>query len=96
MSYFPKSEYKLLGYKKSKTKNKKYDAILENKTTKKIKNIPFGDNRFENYHDKTGLNLYPKLIHGDKKRRKAYKARHKKDVRIGYYSAGYFAFNKLW
>jgi hypothetical protein len=96
MSYFAKSEYKLLGYRKSKRTKKKYDAILQNKNTKRLKHIPFGDNRYQNYHDKTGLNAYPNLIHGDPKRRKSYKSRHAGDMKDGYYSAGYFAFNILW
>ena len=36
-------EYKLIGFDKSKRKNKKYDAILLNKQTKKTIRIPFGD-----------------------------------------------------
>jgi hypothetical protein len=96
MSYFAKSEYKLLGYRKSKRSKKKYDAILKNKITKRLKHIPFGDNRFQNYHDKTGLNAYPNLIHGDENRRKSYRLRHAKDIKEGYYSAGYFSMNMLW
>jgi hypothetical protein len=91
-----KKDYILLRYEKSKTKNKKYDAIIQNKKNKEIKKIPFGDKRYNNYHDKTGLNLYPSLITGDKKRRRLYKLRHKKDVKEGYYSPGYFSFNILW
>ena len=34
--------YKLLGFEISNNKNKKYDAILENKFTKELKRIPFG------------------------------------------------------
>ena len=75
MTYFLKSEYKLLGYRKSKRPKKKYDAILQNKTTKRLKHIPFGDNRYQNYHDRTGLNSYPNLIHGDPNRRRLYKLR---------------------
>jgi hypothetical protein len=96
MTYYSKKEYKLLGYRKSKTKHKKYDAVLENKKTGKIKYVPFGDNRYENYHDLTGLNLYPHLLHGDKKRRKLYRARHKKDLKTGYYSPGYFSYYVIW
>ena len=96
MTYYKKTEYKLLGYRKSKRKNAKYDAILENKTTKKLKYVPFGDNRYENYHDLTGLNLYPHLLHGDKNRRRLYRARHKKDLKTGYYSPGFFSYFVLW
>jgi len=96
MTYYKKIEFKLLGYRKSKTKNKKYDAILENKKTKKIYYVPFGDDRYENYHDLTGLNLYPHLLHGDIKRRKLYRGRHKKDLKVGYYSPGWFSYFILW
>ena len=96
MTYYKKIEFKLLGYRKSKTKHKKYDAILENKKTKKIYHVPFGDNRYENYKDKTGLNLYPHLLHGDKKRQIAYRRRHFKDLKDGYYSPGWFSYFILW
>ena len=96
MTYYKKIEFKLLGYRKSKTKYKKYDAILENKKTKKIYYVPFGDNRYENYKDKTGLNLYPHLIHGDKKRQIAYRRIHFKDLKDGYYSPGWFSYFILW
>ena len=96
MVYYKKTDYKLLGYRKSKTKHKKYDAILENKTTKTIHTVPFGDKKYSNYRDLTGLNLYPNLLHGDKKRRILYRARHKKDLKEGYYSPGYFSYFILW
>ena len=96
MTYYSKKEYKLLGYRKSKTKHKKYDAILENKKSKKLKYVPFGDKRYSNFRDLTGLNLYPNLLHRDKKRRILYRARHKKDLKEGYYSPGYFSYFILW
>ena len=96
MTYYNKKEYTLLGYRKSNTKNKKYDAILKNNKTGRLRHVPFGDIRYQNYHDLTKLNLYPNLLHGDNKRRKLYKARHKKDLKKGYYSPGYFSFYKLW
>lgn len=96
MVYYKKTDYKLLGYTKSKTKHKKYDAILQNKTTKKTYKVPFGSTLYENYRDLTGLNLYPNLLHGDKKRRTLYRARHKKDLKEGYYSPGYFSYYVLW
>ena len=94
MVYYSKTDYKLVKYEKSSTKNKKYNAVLEHKKTKKIIKIPFGDIRYSNYHDLTGLNLY--TTHNDKKRRALYRARHRKDVRPGYYSPGWFSFNMLW
>jgi len=63
---------------------------------KKQYKVPFGDKRYENYHDLTGLNLYPKLLHRDKHRRKLYRIRHKKDIKPGYYSPGWFSYYILW
>ena len=96
MVYYSKKLYKLLGYRKSKTKHKMYDAVLQNKTTNKTYTVPFGSSKYENYGDKTGLDLYPQLLHGDKKRRKLYRARHQKDLKDGYYSPGYFSYFVLW
>jgi len=58
--------------------------------------VPFGDNKMENYRDKTGLNLYPHLIHGDDRRRYLYRARHKHNVKAGFYSPSFFSFYVLW
>ena len=94
--YYSKRQYKLIGFEKSKRKNKKYNAIIENKQTNKQIRIPFGSIFHENYHDKTGLNLYPNLLHHDKDRRKRYQARAKNKLKPGYYSASWFAFSYLW
>ena len=96
MVYYKKTDFKLIGYRKSKTKHKMYDAILEDKLTKKLHTVQFGDKRYQNYHDKTKLNLYPQLLHGDNKRRTLYRKRHLKDLRDGYYSPGYFSYHILW
>ena len=96
MTYYKKTDYKLVGFEKALRKNKMYNGVLERKTDKKIVRVPFGDNRYQNYHDLTGLNLYPHLIHGDDKRRRLYKIRHQKDIKDGYYSAGYFSYFFLW
>lgn len=94
MVYYRKTEYRLLGYAKAKNTKKKYDAILKRNKDNRIIRVAFGDSRYENYGDKTGLNLY--TSHGDKKRRALYRARHKKDLREGYYSPGWFSMNMLW
>ena len=96
MVYYKKSEYKLLGYEKATRKGKKYNGILERKSDKRIFRVPFGSIEYENYHDLTGLNLYSKLLHGDKKRRKLYRTRHQKDLKANYYSPGYFSYHILW
>ena len=95
MTYYKKSEYRLLGFEKSKRKGKQYVAILENRKSKRKVRINFGS-MMENYHDKTGLNLYPHLIHNDKHRRKLYRARHKVYLKDGYYSSGWFSYYFLW
>ncbi len=92
--YYRKTEYKLLGFEKSNRKHTMYDALLENRG--KVIRVPFGSIYYENYQDKTGLNLYPQLIHGDKERRRLYRARAKSKVRKDYYSPSYFSFRYLW
>lgn len=94
--YYSKKKYRFIEFEKSPLKNKKYRAILQDKKNKKYVNVDFGDKLYENYHDKTGLNLYSKLLHGDKKRRKSYRARHKVYLKDGFYSPGYFSFYYLW
>lgn len=94
--FYPKKDYKLIGYQKSTTAFKKYDAILRNKITKKISYVPFGDSRYEQYEDKVPLKLYSSYDHKNATRRFAYRTRHAKDVRTGYYSPGYFSYYLLW
>ena len=96
MPYYKIKDYELLGYEKSKSKGKMYNAILKNKNTNRFIRVPFGSSDYENYTDKTGLNLYPHLIHGDKNRRRLYRARHKGFLKDGYYSAGWFSWFILW
>ena len=93
--YYSFKEYDLIGFVKSKTKNKMYDAILKSKNGELAK-VPFGDKRFENYWDLTGLNLYPQLNHGDDKRRAKYRKRHQVYLKKGYYSPGFFSYYYLW
>ena len=87
MVYFDKKNYKLVGFQKSSKQNKMYDAIIKSKLDK-IHLIPFGD--------KTGLNLYPNLIHNDKTRRKNYRRRHQIHIKNGFYSPSYFSYYYLW
>lgn len=94
--YYPKREYRIVGYRKAATKNKMYDAVLQHKDTDKKIKVPFGDSRYSNFQDKTGLNLYPKLVTGNRERRRLYRIRHAKDVWPGFYSPGYFAMTILW
>jgi hypothetical protein len=96
MVFYSFEDYKLKRFEKSDTLNKKYDAILINTKTKKETRVPFGDNRYSQYKDSTGLGLYSKndTLNTDKK--KLYRNRHKKDLRDGFFSPGYFAWHYLW
>ena len=96
MTYFSKLDYKLSRFEISRKQSKKYDAILINKKTNKEKRIPFGDVLYQQYKDRTGLNHYSSKNHNDKKRRHSYRLRHHKDVKIGYFSPGYFSMYYLW
>jgi len=67
-------------------KNKKLKAIFYGAEGKKIKTSQFGDVRYEDY-----------TIHKDKKRRKRYLERHKKDLSKGdYMSPGHLSYYILW
>lgn len=94
--YYKKSDYSFIQFQKSKKKDKMYDAVIQKKPSGKISYVSFGYNKMGNYHDKTGLNLYPNLIHGDKKRRKAFRSRMKGFLRDGYYSPAFFSYYYLW
>jgi hypothetical protein len=59
-------------FKKSNHKYKKYSV-----TTPKGKNIHFGDTRYQQYKDSTGLDMYSHLDHLDKQRRERYLTRAK-------------------
>jgi hypothetical protein len=87
--------YKFIKFVKSKTKYKKYDVILKNKKNNKIKTIPFGDKRYQQYKDSTGLKLYSKLDHNDKNRRRLFRLRHAKTSKKKF-SSSWFSYRFLW
>jgi len=89
-------EYKFIKFEKSTMKNKKYDALFRNNTTGKIKKLSFGDRRYAQYKDSTGLGVYSHLNHGDPHRRSFYHQRHAKDAVDGYYSPGMLSLKFLW
>lgn len=87
-------DYKFIKFEKSKQKNKKYNAILYNYKTKRFKRVPFGDIRYEQFRDKTGLGLYSHLNHLDEKRKKKYYNRHGKKATK--FSSKWFSHKYLW
>ena len=95
-TYYSMADYDLIGFEKSTRPGKMYAAIIEHNKNKKRVKIHFGDSKMQNYTDKTGLDAYPNLIHGDKKRRDRYISRHSGFIRKGYYSPGYYSMEYLW
>ena len=93
MPYYLKREYKLLGFRKSNAKQKKIYALLENKQTQKLVRVHFGSSLHQSYRNITGVYLPPSMIHGDSKRRKAYRARAVGKVKDGYYSPSFFSYH---
>ena len=100
MVKYPKSQYSFVRYEKSTKAGKMYTAILKNKQTDREVKIHFGDNKLGNYQDKTGLNAYPKLSHGDKQRRKNFRSRFsglkQKQDWNNFYTPLFFSWTKLW
>lgn len=87
------NNYELIEFQKSTVKNKKYDAILRNYINNKKIKISFGDIRYQQYKDSLGL--YSHLDHLDKKRKNAFRARHKKNI-DNLYSSAWFSNMYLW
>lgn len=88
------NEYTHIGFAKSSTKNKKYDAILKHKETGRIKKVSFGHSGYAQYKDTTGLNLYSHMNHLDKKRKALYYKRHGLEAPL--FSSKYFSHKYLW
>ena len=70
--------FRFIKFQKAKNTSKKYDAIIEDVKTRRRQTVPFGDVRFQQFSDSTGLKLYSRLDHNDEKRRQNYLARHEK------------------
>ena len=87
--------FRFIKFQKSKTKFKKYDGIIEDVKTRRRQTVPFGDVRFEQYRDSTGLKLYSRLDHNDEKRRQNYLARHE-STRHKKWSPSWFSSVFLW
>jgi hypothetical protein len=88
-------QFRLVRFERSRTKNKKYDAIIEDRKTKRTQRVPFGQIGYAQYKDSTGLKLYSRLDHGDEERKKNYLARHEK-TRHKKWSASWLSWQFLW
>ena len=93
---FPVKDYDIIKFRRSDTKGKKYDAVIQHKKTDKKYIIPFGSNTHQQYKDSTGLGLYSNLDHEDKLRRASYRLRHRVFYKPNYYSPAYMSWNYLW
>lgn len=91
MSY----SFRLIKFQKSKTKGKKYDAIIEDMKTKKRQTIPFGAIGYEQYRDDTKLKLYSRYNHLDENRKRNYLKRHGK-TKNKKFSPSWFSAVYLW
>ena len=99
-NYYSKKNYTFKGFRKSKTKTAKYDAILERNDDNKLFFMPFGSKINTQYQDTTGLGLYSHLDNNDKKKRLLFRKRFQKlkdkqDWNKGY-TRLYFSYNFLW
>lgn len=97
------NNFKILQFKKSNKKNKKYDVYVHWFDDDKIYKISFGSPFYQHYEDKTPLKYYEYLNHYDKKRRRLYLARAKKikdkEGNLTYknpLSPNYYSINYLW
>ena len=98
MVYYSMDSYRLQGFRRSRRKHKKYDALLKKKNggVDEVVAVPFGDERYQQYRDQVPLRLFSNLDHLDEQRRKRYHQRHKGFVRDGYFSPGHFSLKYLW
>jgi hypothetical protein len=94
--FFHQTNYDFMCFEKSKIKHKKYNGIIQHKTSGRIVKIPFGDDRYGQYRDQTGLGVYSDKDHMDSFRIFNYIQRHKKWVKDGYFSPGFFSLMYLW
>ena len=63
-------------FEKSPIKGKKYRAYIKDIETGKERHIDFGASDYQQYKDRTGLNLYSHKNHGTRKRMRNYFNRH--------------------
>lgn len=75
-------EERILKFKRG-PKFKKYTAYVQNRCTKRVRKIHFGDKRYQQYRDRTPLGLYSKLNHGTRKRMQNYFSRHSGTIKRG-------------
>ena len=65
----------IIKFERGKQK-KKYKVHLKDKQTKKIRTLSFGHKDYQQFKDRTKLQLYKHLNHGERKRMRNYYSRH--------------------
>ena len=85
----------ILQITRSQLKNKKLKIVITNPSHKGRATFHIGDSRYQNYADKSGL-LPSSMLHGDEKRRRAYKNRHRRNVAKGGITPATLADYILW
>ena len=99
----------IVKFYKSNNPDKKYMAYIKNNKTGKIRIIHFGASDYEQYKDRTPLQLYAHKNHNDKKRQYNYYSRHSHGISNrknaikyeinksnGYYNAKILSHIYLW
>jgi hypothetical protein len=71
-----KMKERIVKFTKSPIQFKKYRAYIKHKDTQKERHIDFGDNRYQQYQDRTPLKLYKSGDHNDRSRMRRYFTRH--------------------
>lgn len=79
--YGIKMKEKIIKFEKSKIKHKKYTAYVQDLKSKKIRQIHFGADGYEQFKDSTGIGYYTKYNHGDLRRRRNYFSRHSSGIK---------------
>lgn len=67
---------KIINFRKSRRKGKKYEVTVEDLKTRRQRKIHFGASDYEQFKDSTPLKLYAHKNHGTIKRRRNYFNRH--------------------
>ena len=65
----------IVNFERGKQK-KKYMVHLKDKKTKKVRTLSFGHKDYQQFKDRTKLQLYKHLNHGERKRMRNYYSRH--------------------
>lgn len=76
--------------------DKKYSAVIKERSSNRMVNIDFGKPGFWHFHDVTGLGLYSHLDRKCPERRQKFRDRYAKFVQADMYTPGYFSYHFLW